>query len=99
MRSDWEDAPEYLRGKRKDSPWRFVAILGIGSVVLLGLAAMFAEPLAQDINQIKSGSNVSGKTWFNQEPTETDHPVSRPSLAHTTLQNHQRHLKQKGNAN
>jgi len=81
MRSDWEDAPEYLRGKRKDSPLRFVAILGIGSVVLLGLAAMFAEPIAQDINQIKSGTNVTGKTWFNQEPTETAHPVSEPSLA------------------
>lgn len=81
MRSDWDDAPEYLRSKKKDSPWRFLAILGIGSVILLGLAALFAEPIAQDINQIKSGTNVTGKTWFNQQPTEPAQPVGEPSLA------------------
>lgn len=80
MKSDWDDAPEYIRSKKKDSPWRFVAILGIGSVVLLGLAALFAEPIAQDINQIKSGTNVTGKTWFNQESTEPTNFVSEPSL-------------------
>ncbi|MGA6099191.1 hypothetical protein ACPESN_15150 [Stutzerimonas marianensis] len=81
MKSEWDDAPEYLRSKKKDSPWRFVAILGIGSVVLLGLAALFAEPIALDINQIKSGTNVTGKTWFNQEPTASANSVSEPSLA------------------
>lgn len=81
MRSDWDDAPEYLRSKKKDSPWRFVAIVGIGSVILLGFAALFAEPIAHDINQIQSGTNVTGKIWFNQEPTEPAHPVSEPSLA------------------
>ncbi|MCI0918252.1 hypothetical protein JNA64_13855 [Pseudomonas stutzeri] len=80
MRSDWDDAPEYLRSKKKDTPWRFVAILGIGSVVLLGLAALFTDPIAQDLNRIKSGANVTGNTWFNQEPTEPA-PVSEPSLA------------------
>ncbi len=81
MRTDWDDAPEYLRTKKKDSPWRFVAILGIGSVILLGLAALFAEPIAQDINQINSGTNVTGKTWFNQEQAEPAQPVSEHSLA------------------
>ena len=81
MRSDWDDAPEYLRSKKKDSPWRFVAILAIGSVVLLGLAALFADPIAQDINQIQSGPHAPGKTWFNQEPTEPARAVSEPSLA------------------
>ena len=81
MRSDWDDAPGYIRSKKKDSPWRFVAILGIGSVILLGLAALFAEPIGQDINQIRSGKNVTGKTWFNREPTEPAQPVSKPSLA------------------
>jgi len=81
MKPDWDDAPEYIRSKKKDSPWRFVAILGIGSVFLLGLAALFAGPIAQDINQINSGTNVTGKTWFNQKPTEPTHAVSEPSLA------------------
>jgi len=81
MRSEWDDAPEHIRSKKKDSSWRFVAILGIGSVIFLGLAALFAGPIAQDINQIKSGNNVTGKTWFNQEPTEPANSVSDPPLA------------------
>ncbi len=81
MRLDWDDAPEYLRSKEKDSPWRFVAILGIGSVVLLGLAALFADPIAQDINQIQSGTHVTGKAWFNQRQTQPTRPASEPSIA------------------
>ena len=81
MKSDWDDAPEHLRSRKKDSPWRFVAMLGIGSVILLGLAALFSDPIAQDINQIQSGTHATGKTWFNQEPTEPAHAVSEPSLA------------------
>ena len=81
MRSGWDDAPEHLRSRKKDSPWRFVAILGIGSVVLLGLAALFADPIAQDINQIQSGTHVTGKAWFNQEQTQPTHPASEPSIA------------------
>ncbi|AHL74611.1 hypothetical protein CH92_05675 [Stutzerimonas stutzeri] len=81
MRSEWEDAPEHLRSRKKDSPWRLVAILSIGSAILLGLAALIAEPIALDINQINSGTNVTGKTWFNQEQAEPAQPVSEPSLA------------------
>lgn len=80
MRSDWDDAPEHLRNRKKDNPWPFVAIFGMGLVVLLGLAALSADPIAQDINQIQSGTHATGKTWFNQKPTEPAHPVSEPSL-------------------
>ena len=32
MKSDWDDAPDYIRNK-KPSPWRMVAILGGGSAI------------------------------------------------------------------
>jgi len=53
----------------------------MGSVILLGLAALFAEPIAQDLSEIQSGTHVTGKTWFNQEPTASANSVSEPSLA------------------
>lgn len=81
MRSDWDDAPEYLRNKRKPSPWRLLAFLGIGSAVVSALAITFGKPIVLDVNQIKQGIYVGGKPWFNQEPVQPMQPVSRPSIA------------------
>jgi uncharacterized membrane protein HdeD (DUF308 family) len=49
MKSDWDDAPEHLRRRKKQAPWRFVAILGIGSVVIGALAFTFGKPIALDM--------------------------------------------------
>jgi len=81
MRSDWDDAPGYLRNRKKPSPWRFLAILGIGSAVLSALAFTFGKPVVLDINQIKQGIHVGGKPWFNQEPAQPIQPVSQPAVA------------------
>lgn len=84
MRSDWDDAPEYLRNRNRPSPWRFLAILGIGSAVLSALAFTFGKPVVLDVNQIKQGIHVGGKPWFNQEPgqpMQPMQPVSQPSVA------------------
>jgi len=81
MRSDWDDAPEYLRNRKKPSPWRFLTILGIGSAVLSALALTFGKPVALDVNQIKQGIHVGGKPWFNQEPAQPMQPVGQPSVA------------------
>ncbi|WP_301362200.1 hypothetical protein [Stutzerimonas nitrititolerans] len=81
MRSDWDDAPEYLRNRKKPSPWRFLAILGIGSAVLSALAFTFGKPVVLDVNQIKQGIHVGGTPWFNQEPEQSMQPVSQPSVA------------------
>lgn len=81
MRSDWDDAPEYLRNQKKPSPWRLFAFLGIGSAVISALAFTFGQPIMLDVYQIKQGIRVGGKAWFNQEPAQPTQPVSEPSVA------------------
>ncbi|MGM3388803.1 hypothetical protein KXR94_14255 [Stutzerimonas stutzeri] len=81
MRSDWDDAPEYLRNRKKPSSWRLLAILGIGSAVLSALAFTFGKPVVLDVNQIKQGIHVGGKPWFNQGPELPTQPGSQRSVA------------------
>lgn len=80
MKSEWDDAPEYLRNRKKPSPWRFLAIMGIGSAVLSALAMTFGKPIVLDVNQIKQGIQVGGKPWFNEELAQPM-PVSQLSVA------------------
>ena len=56
MKSDWEDAPDHIRYKKKESPWQMVAILGVGSVITLGLIALLAKPMVIDLNQLSRAS-------------------------------------------
>ncbi|WP_234035835.1 hypothetical protein [Ectopseudomonas mendocina] len=61
MKSDCEDAPDYLRNKKKPGPWRMVAILGVGSAITWGVIAMFAKPIVIDVDQLKQAIHVDGK--------------------------------------
>lgn len=70
MKAEIEDMPEHLRNPKKPGPWRFVAILGVGSAIFWGLITVFAKPIVIDINQIKSGIHVGGTPWFNREQAE-----------------------------
>ncbi len=81
MRSDWDDVPEHLRNRKKPNPWRFLAILGVGSAVLSALAVTFGKPVVLDVNQIKQGIHIGGMPWFNQEPAQPMQPASQPSVA------------------
>ncbi len=75
MKAEIEDMPEHLRTPKKPGPWRFVAIMGIGSAVFCATMMMFAKPIAVDIDQIKKGVHVSGTPWFNQEQAQ---PAKNP---------------------
>lgn len=81
MRSDWDDSPEYLRSGKKQGPWRFLAILGIGSAVIAALALTFGQPIVLDMDQIKQGIHIGGKPLFRPEPAQPIQPVSQPSVA------------------
>lgn len=70
MRSNWEDAPEHLRSRKKQGPWRFLAILGIGSVVIGALALTFGKPIVLDMDQIKQGILIGGKPRFKPEQAQ-----------------------------
>lgn len=81
MRSEWDDAPEHVRSRKKRGPWRFLPILIIGSVIITALALTFGKPFVLDMSQIKQGIHVGGKPWFNQEPAQPMQPVNQPSVA------------------
>lgn len=81
MRSDWDDAPEYLRNSKKPGPWRVLAIVGIGSTIVAALVTTFGKPIVLDVDQIKEGIHVGGKPWFDQAPAQPIQPVTPPPVA------------------
>lgn len=85
MKSSWDDAPEYLRRKKKPGPWRMVAILGVGSAITWGVIALFAKPIVINVDQLKQAIHVDGKPLFSQQPatqpySEPEEPIRLPSL-------------------
>lgn len=77
MKAEIEDMPEHLRTPKKPGPWRFVAIMGVGSAIFWAATMMFAKPIVVDIDQIKKGIHVGGTPWFNQEPKKTAQPIKQ----------------------
>lgn len=71
MKSDWDDAPDYIRNSKTQSPWRTVVILGVGSAITWGLIALFAKPIVIDVNQLKQAIRVDGQPVFSQQPAKT----------------------------
>ena len=71
MKSDWDDAPDYIRNNKKQSPWRTVVILGVGSAITWGLIALFAKPIVIDVNQLKQAIRIDGQPVFSQQPAQT----------------------------
>lgn len=68
MKASRDDMPEYLRTRKKAGPWRFLALLGLGSAIFWVLALMFGKEIIIDINQIKSGIRFADKPVFEAEP-------------------------------
>lgn len=68
MKANRDDMPDYLRVKKKSGPWRFLALLGLGSAIFWVLALMFGKEIIIDINQIKSGIRFADKPVFEAEP-------------------------------
>lgn len=96
MKSDWDDAPDYLRSKKKTGPWRMVAILGVGSAITWGVIALFAKPIVINVDQLKQAIHVDGNPLFSQQPAPQPYsePEPLPSLSEafepgTVQQNYQ----------
>ena len=68
MHVDKDDIPEYLRRKTR-SPWRMVAILGVGSAITWTLLMIFAEPIAIDVARLKNAVRIGGEPIF-EEPQQ-----------------------------
>ncbi len=96
MKTDWDDAPDYLRSKKKPGLWRMVAILGVGSAITWGVIALFAKPIVINVDQLKQAIHVDGKPLFSQQPAPQPYsePEPLPSLSEafepgTVQQNYQ----------
>lgn len=87
MKSDWDDAPDYIRNSKKQSPWRTVVILGVGSAITWGLIALFAKPIVIDINQLKQAIRVGGQPVFSQQPAQAySEPLQAIQEAHVPFE-------------
>jgi hypothetical protein len=75
VKSDWNDAPDYIRNNKKQSPWRMVVILGVGSAITWGLIALFAKPIVIDVNQLKQAIRVNGQPLFSEPPAQAQAPA------------------------
>src|SRR5690606_12697294 len=71
MKSDWEDAPDYIRNNKKQSPWRTVVILSVGSAITWGLIALFAKPIVIDVNQLKQAIRIGNQPVFSKQSAQT----------------------------
>jgi hypothetical protein len=85
MKSDWDDAPDYLRSRKKPGPWRMVAILGVGSAITWGAIALFAKPIVIDVEQLTQAIRVDGKPLLSPQPapqtySEPEEPIRLPSI-------------------
>lgn len=76
MKADKDDIPEYLRPRKKQGPWRTLAILGVGSAIFCGLVAVFAKPIVIDVAQLKQAIRFGGEPLFSQQPAQPKQPPS-----------------------
>lgn len=88
MKSNWDDVPDYVSYNKKQSPWRMVVILGVGSAITWELIALFAKPIVIDVDQIKQAIRVDGQPLFGDQSvqaqvaaySEPTQPIRLPSL-------------------
>ena len=78
MRADKDDVPDYLKPRKKQVPWRTLAILGVGSAIFWGLVTVFAKPIVIDVAQLKQSIRFGGEPIFSQQPA---HPQQPPAEA------------------
>ncbi|SDF20558.1 hypothetical protein [Phytopseudomonas seleniipraecipitans] len=76
MRADKDDVPDYIRPRKKQGPWRALAILGVGSAIFWGLVTVFAKPIVIDVAQLKQAIRFGGEPVFSQHPTQPKQPPS-----------------------
>lgn len=81
MKTNWDDAPDYLRSKKKPALWRMVAILGVGSAITWGVIALFAKPIVINVDQLKQAIHVDGKPLFSQQPAPQPYSEPEPLLS------------------
>jgi len=58
MKADMDDMPEYLKTRKQESPWRMVAIMAIGTGVVVGGLGLFGGGFIDRAKTIASGNGL-----------------------------------------
>lgn len=58
MKADMDDMPEYLKTRKQESPWRMVAIMAIGTGVVVGGLSLFGGGFIESAKKIASGDGL-----------------------------------------
>ncbi|OLU15196.1 hypothetical protein BVH01_15265 [Pseudomonas sp. PA1(2017)] len=74
MKAEKDDVPDYLKPRKKQGPWRTLAILGVGSAIFWGLVTVFAKPIVIDVAQLKQAIRFGGEPIFSQQPAQPQQP-------------------------
>ncbi|MEQ9727949.1 hypothetical protein ABRP29_20135 [Pseudomonas sp. WHRI 8822A] len=74
MKVDKDDVPDYLKPRKKQGPWRTLAILGVGSAIFCGLVAVFEKPIMIDVVQLKQSIRFGGEPIFSQQAAQPQQP-------------------------
>lgn len=77
MKADMDDMPEYLKTRKQESPWRMVAIMGIGTAIVLGGLRLFGEGFTDRAKTIASGVGVRDDIGLLQ-PQQKQQGISAP---------------------
>lgn len=80
MKADMDDMPEYLKTRKKDSPWRMVAIMAIGTGVVVGGLSLFGGGFIDSAKKIASGDGLRDDIGLLQ-PQPKQQESARPQGA------------------
>ena len=82
MRAEMEDMPEYLKNRKQESPWRMVAMMVIGTGIVVGGLSLFGGGLTERAKTIASGQNLKDEIGLLQ-PQPKQQELARPQNATT----------------
>lgn len=96
MKADMDDMPEYLKTRKQESPWRMVAIMAIGTGVVVGGLSLFGGGLIDRAKTIASGEGLRDDIGLLQ-PQPKEQKISTPRVAHKEERNPLQSLKSDSN--
>ena len=77
MKANMEDMPEYLKTRKQESPWRMVAIMAIGTGIVLGGLSLFGSGFIDRAKTIASGEGLRDDIGLLQ-PQPKQQEIARP---------------------
>lgn len=80
MKADMDDMPEYLKARKQESPWRMVAIMAIGTGVVVGGLGLFGGGFIDRAKTIASGNGLRDDIGLLQ-PQPKQQESARPQGA------------------